>query len=73
MAEHSANWSRRTNIRPITTWLPPPRVKAGITIFLDRYQDSIEQRRQRANLISEADIDNSVKGNLAGDDKIRLA
>ncbi len=38
-------------------------VKAGITIFLDRYQTALSNA-VKENLISEADIDNSVKGNL---------
>jgi beta-glucosidase len=38
-------------------------VKAGITIFLDRYQTALSNA-VKDNLISEADIDNSVKGNL---------
>jgi len=38
-------------------------VKAGITIFLDRYQTALSNA-VKENLISKADIDNSVKGNL---------
>ncbi len=38
-------------------------VKAGITIFLDRYQDALSNAVAE-NLVSETDIDKSVKGNL---------
>jgi beta-glucosidase len=38
-------------------------VKNGITIFLDRYQTALSNA-VRENLLSEADIDNSVKGDL---------
>jgi beta-glucosidase len=38
-------------------------VKAGITIFLDRYQSALSNAVAE-NLLSEMDIDESVKGNL---------
>jgi beta-glucosidase len=38
-------------------------VKAGITIFLDRYQSALSNAVAE-NLLSETDIDESVKGNL---------
>jgi beta-glucosidase len=38
-------------------------IKAGITKFLDRYQDALSNA-VKDNLVSEADIDESVKGNL---------
>jgi beta-glucosidase len=39
-------------------------IKAGITIFLDRYQTALSNA-VREKLVSEADIDNSVKGDLS--------
>jgi beta-glucosidase len=38
-------------------------IKAGITIFLDRYQDALSNA-VKEHLVSEADLNNSVKGNL---------
>ncbi len=38
-------------------------IKAGVTKFLDRYQDALSNA-VRENLVSESDIDESVKGNL---------
>jgi len=38
-------------------------IKAGITKFLDRYQDALSNA-VKDDLVSEADIDESVKGNL---------
>jgi beta-glucosidase len=38
-------------------------IKAGITKFLDRYQDALSNA-VKDNLVSETDIDESVKGNL---------
>ena len=38
-------------------------VKAGITVFLDRYADSLKEALGK-NLVTEADIDRNIRGNI---------
>jgi beta-glucosidase len=38
-------------------------VKAGITVFLDRYADALKEALEK-NLVTEADIERNIRGNL---------
>ena len=57
-------WSQRINFPPITLLAAAAAVKAGITIFLDRYQRRAEQCSCRKIWFPKRTLTRSVKGNL---------
>jgi beta-glucosidase len=57
------NLTREFHYYPDATEAAAGAVKAGITVFLDRYADSVKAALDKG-LITEADIERNVKGNL---------
>jgi beta-glucosidase len=57
------NLTRQFHYYPDSTEAAAGAVKAGITVFLDRYADEVRAALEKG-LITEADIDRNIKGNL---------
>jgi beta-glucosidase len=57
------NLTREFHYYPDATEAAAGAVKAGITVFLDRYADSVRAALEKT-LITEADIDRNIKGNI---------
>jgi beta-glucosidase len=57
------NLTREFHYYPDATEAAAGAVKAGITVFLDRYADSVKAALDKG-LITEADIERNIKGNI---------